>query len=416
MLLHKTGVHGARATERMILMVTAMSSLGGWLYRLALPLDVLRVTHSAEGTALMYTLEFVPYMVLGPLAGKVADRVNRRHIIIGVQVAAALWAGAFGLLRSDPGGIIDLFVFGGILSSSQVFIQPAFSGLIPTLVSRDRIGTINARIQSIQSVLMAVGPAFGALVAVGLGVQNAVLLDGLSFGLAAGLLALIRKSSAPPSNAQFSEATPSGSLWQYLKGRPDLLYGIFLFAGTNFGLMAIEGNILFIVSQSLSLPRALAGTVLGTGGLGALLGSLVSARVRSRGTVGRIVVLSMALAGLLTIAVAMTNWILLSIAWALVNCLVSIIVVTWLTFQQETVPKGILGRLTAAGAMISFAAIPAGAIVGAYLVGRDGGLLLLVLVAGGVQIVAAGIGYRSKLWNADTIATPTPEGVRSPSS
>jgi len=124
------------------------------------------------------------------------------------------------------------------------------------------------------------------------------------------------------------------------------------------------------------------------------------------------VVLSMAMAGVLTVIIATASWIVLVVAWALVSGLVSIIVVAWLTYQEQTIPVTMIGRVTAIGTMASFIAIPAGAIVGGYLypVGRYGGLVSLALVAGGIQVVSAGIGYRSPLWHAD-LPRPTLEAV-----
>lgn len=400
-----------RMNEGIILLAFGVSSLGAWLYRLALPLAVLRITHSAQETALMYTLEFVPYIVLGPLAGRVADRVDRRGLVIGVQAAMALWSGIFGLMLTHSRlGIVELFVFGAILSCGQVFFQPGFYGLLAGMVSPKRLGLVNARIQIVQSLLTAGGPAFGAMMAVDWGVPNAVLLDGASFGLAAALLIGLRFHAAKTSGDELStgDTTVDLPVRQYLKERPDLLYGILLFAGTNFGLMAIESNILFIVAHDLRLSRTLAGLSLGIGGVGALVGSLVSTYIRA--PVGRVVVVAMAMAGVLTVIIAADSWVVLVVAWALVSGLVSIIVVAWLTYQEQTIPVTMIGRVTAIGTMASFIAIPAGAIVGGYLVGRHGGLVSLALVAGGIQVVSAGIGYRSPLWHADS-SRPTLEAV-----
>lgn len=279
------------------------------------------------------------------------------------------------------------------------FFQPGFNGLLPTVVSRERLGLVNARIQTIQSVFTAVGPAVGSMAAVGLGLRNAMWLDGGAFALAAILFLGLRRMPVIASNeSPLTNGFTPENIWQYLKNRPDLLYGILLFAGTNFGLMAIESNIIFIVARYLALPQVLAGVVLGFGDLGAVVGSLVATWFVRRAYIGRIVVFSMAIAGLLTLAIAIANWIILAMAWCLVSAVVSVIVVVWLTFQEQTVPSEFLGRLTALGTMASFAAIPAGAIVGGYFIGAQGNLLALALVAGGVQTTAAGIGSLSPLW------------------
>ena len=75
---------------RLLFGAAVVSMSGDWLYKLALPLLVLQLTGSAVQTAVVYSLEYLPYLLFAPVSGVMADRYDRRLLLIGTGVAATV--------------------------------------------------------------------------------------------------------------------------------------------------------------------------------------------------------------------------------------------------------------------------------------------------------------------------------------
>ena len=131
-----------------------VSTAGDWLYRLALPLLVLEMTGSALGTALVYTLEHLPYLLFAVLGGVIADRANRRSLLIRTDIVAAVLIGLLAILvwlRAVEVWMVYAAAF--LLSASRPLYHAAFQGLIPRLIAADRLAHANSRLQATQSGL-----------------------------------------------------------------------------------------------------------------------------------------------------------------------------------------------------------------------------------------------------------------------
>lgn len=391
--------------HHLILTAMSVSSAGDWLYRLALPIMVLKLTGSANATAAMYMMEFAPYIVLGPMAGAIADRVNRKVLLVMLQVLATLISGVIAIIVMQDWVSFGLLLgIGALLASTQVFFYPALQGLIKSSVPPAQLASLNARLQSIQSLFGVIGPAFGAAIVTFFGVSGAVVLDAISFLIAALVLAFVsyEKRSA---NAQAKEPESISRMIvggvKYLRTNRPLLAGIFLFGGANFGLMMMQSNLIYVVLQYLHTSNLITGIVLGCGGIGAIVGAAIASRINQKVKPGKAILLSILGTGLLTCAMLVQSWVFLAIMWACISVLISVIVVTWMSYQQRNVPSEMLGRVSSIGRMVSYLAIPFGAMTGGFLVGNFQSLLLLAVVAGGAQVLTAILGRFSPLWNVE---------------
>lgn len=102
-----------------------ISSIGDWVYRFAVPVLVLRLTGSPLATAFTYVVELVPYVVIGPFAGLVADRLPRRRIMILCDSASAVVAALPALLaRADHPPIAALYAVALLLACIRPFYFP----------------------------------------------------------------------------------------------------------------------------------------------------------------------------------------------------------------------------------------------------------------------------------------------------
>lgn len=164
-----------------------VSLVGSAVTTVVLPLVVYEATGSAAQTGVLFALRVVPYLLFGVLAGPLADRGDRRRLIIGgnllqgLLVATIPVAHLFGALT-----VAQVYVVGLLSATVFVFADAAVFGAVPALVGTDRLAAANGLLGSISSGAEIVGPTIGGFLAATIGATNAVWLDAA------------RVSSSPP--------------------------------------------------------------------------------------------------------------------------------------------------------------------------------------------------------------------------
>jgi len=181
---------------RFVLAAQLLSALGSWLLILAAPYYVLQATHSAAASALAFAAESAPAVLVGPLAGVLVDRIDRRQAMIHADVAR-VGAVLLMLLALDPGQLWALFLGLAIESVFTQLAQPARSALLPQIVGRGAdLSACNA-LAGAGLAAIGVGAApLGGLLYAAFGFQAAVLADAASYGLSALLLLAVHPRGA----------------------------------------------------------------------------------------------------------------------------------------------------------------------------------------------------------------------------
>lgn len=173
-----------------------VSDAGDWLLFIALPLLVLRLTGSAFGTSVAFLLEILPAIALSPVAGRLADRLPRRPLLVVVTLAQAAALTPLLLVRTADELPLVFAVIAAQSALVAVF-EPAKNAVLPTLVGRERILSANALVGLNGDLGRLVGgPIGGVLFALG-GIQVVVLADLATYLVAAALVATLPGSRAP---------------------------------------------------------------------------------------------------------------------------------------------------------------------------------------------------------------------------
>jgi predicted MFS family arabinose efflux permease len=170
-----------------------ISDAGDWLLLIALPIVVFQLTGSALGTSAAFAAELGPGIALAPLAGRVADAVDRRALLIGVSMLQGVALLPLLLVHGGDGLAIVYAVIMAQASLATLF-DPAKNALLATLVEPHRRVSANA--------LMGLGSAMGRLVGGPLGglllaagsLRTVVIADALSFAVAALLIARVGRA------------------------------------------------------------------------------------------------------------------------------------------------------------------------------------------------------------------------------
>ncbi|MDQ6726872.1 MAG: MFS transporter [Actinomycetota bacterium] len=178
-----------------------VSNIGSWLQTVAVGVLVTALTGQARWTGLVAAAAFVPIGVLSPVGGAIADRVDRRRLLLGTTVGetafATLLAVLVGTGHATPIGV-TLIVFGGGCMTALGF--PAYQAILPDLVDReDLLGA--SSLSMVQFNLgRVVGPALAGVVLVAGSYTWAFALNAVSYGAVLVALLIVRLPPPAPSD------------------------------------------------------------------------------------------------------------------------------------------------------------------------------------------------------------------------
>jgi MFS family permease len=204
------------------------SNTGSWVQNLTIPYVLYQLTNSAFWVGFATFAQFVPVMVLGPIAGSIADRFDRRRILLATQSAMAvaalsLWAAwASGVRSLAP--ILALVALSGVLAGLNI---PSWQAFVNDLVPREDLLSA-VTLNSLQfNAARAFGPAIAGVLLATVGPTLAFLVNGLSFVFV--LVALLLVRTRPPARTvplsggfirQFGRAV------RYTRSQPGIVVGM----------------------------------------------------------------------------------------------------------------------------------------------------------------------------------------------
>ncbi|MGW5680312.1 MFS transporter, partial [Streptomyces sp. NPDC003860] len=259
-----------------------VSNTGDWIFRFALPVLVLQLTGSAVSTALTYAVEFIPFVVIGLFSGVVADRSDRRKLMIACDVVSALLVTGVGILCLTDPPVWLVMAAAFFLGCVRPFSFPAFQALITERVAAERRASMNAWVQSADGTLAMLGPVAGVAVVTLLGPTVASFTNATSFTLAALLVSATSVTAAGPRllaslrTACRSLVPDSLAALRLIKTDRSMLWATVLLTLSNFTFPAAAANLVYIVAgPDGDVPASLA-VVSAALGLGAVLGAVAA--------------------------------------------------------------------------------------------------------------------------------------------
>lgn len=189
-------IPGARA----LIGASAASQIGNWLYNAALLGYVYSATRSAVWVGAATICRLVPYVLLGPFGGAVADHYRRRTVLLAGDVLRMLVMAALAVTVASAG--VGCWVRG----------EPAAMALLPRLVGETRLGPANALLHTVQDLGILIGPAIGAILLAVAPAWIAFLANGATFATSALLISTMRPDAAPAGGRASGVAQLAGGL------------------------------------------------------------------------------------------------------------------------------------------------------------------------------------------------------------
>jgi Na+/melibiose symporter-like transporter len=280
-----------------------ISETGDWLLAIGLPVYVYQLTGSALQTSGLFIAEFLPAVAIGSVAGVFVDRWDRKRTMIVASGAQALVL--LPLLAVHSSSEVWLVYVVALLESvlAQFFI-PANSAMLPTLVDEDRVLTANSVIGVSNSLTRLVGAPAGGLVIGIWGAGAVVLLDAVTFGLAAVLIASIAVPGRVRTVAAADIQGTVSVVREWVEGLRLIRRTRTLFALLFIGGMSSLAQGIFLVLYVVFIFRVVhggateVGWIRGVQALGGLGGSLLVGAFGSRVPPARLLAFSLVAFGL----------------------------------------------------------------------------------------------------------------------
>jgi len=386
---------------RRYLAARTLSISGSIVTLVALPVLVYRLSDSASLTAFVTLLEALPYALFGLFAGALADRWDRRRVMVTADVLDAALLLSVPLAHwLDMLTIAHLMAVAFAVPAVSVFFDGANFAALPTLVGRAQVAKANSVITSASTSVELVVPS---LVGISLAVMHPSLLlglDALSFLASAALIRAI----ARPLRA--AERVQGPTTMRVVLA--DIRVGLrFLVRHAGVRTMTVIGTLQCIVGGGFValvvvwFDRTLDigtqgwrfGVTWSSWSLGALAASLLLPRLLDRMQPARITLLALPCSAVLgVVTVSMTAWPLAAACLAAWSSAYTLVVINSISYRQVVTPDELLGRVNTAGRMLSWGmGWPMGAALAGVVAGQVGVRPTLVGLAclGAVAVAVA---------------------------
>ncbi|WP_353707739.1 MFS transporter [Cellulosimicrobium sp. ES-005] len=352
---------------------STVSNLADGVLKVALPLVAVRYTDSPALVAGLTFALTLPWLLFALPAGALADRLDRRHAMIGANVGRALLVVALAAvaLVPDAGSIAVLYVVAFGVGVTETLYDTAAQSILPQVVPRTALPRANGRLYAAElTANQFVGPPLGGLL-VAAGAAVAFGLPGALWAIAVGLLVGLPGSYRPERTTRTTLRADIAEGLRFLWHDRILRTLALMVGGINFASNAAFAIfVLYAVGPDspLGLSEPAYGVLLTTTAVGAFAGSFVAERVVA--LVGR--ARSLALTVLSTVALvgvpAVTTdaWVIGAV-YAVGGAGIAVWNVVTVSLRQRITPDALLGRLNSCYRLVAWGTMPLGAAVGGAL-------------------------------------------------
>jgi MFS family permease len=275
----------------------AASASGTWFQNLAASILVFRLTHSPFLLGVLNFANFVPVLVLAPWAGSVADRYDRRRVLLATQIVAAALSGILaGLAWGGLARVWVVIVFALGLGVLSAFSAPTSMALVGGLVPLEHLGSAVALNSMTFNLARAIGPVLAGVSVSTLGIPASFAINSASYLLL--VLGVLVVRPAERSRASRAETRLRESL-RLVRSQPELLALLLIVTAVGFGSDPVNTEAPAF-ARAFGRPDTEAGFIIGAFGAGAVAAAFLLAG-RVTGSRRRMVLtLSMLGAGMVT--------------------------------------------------------------------------------------------------------------------
>ena len=344
----------------MLVIGQIVSLFGNAILRFALPMYILLESGSPELMGRVLALSVIPMIIISPFGGVLADRVNKKRLIVFLDFFTAggafiyLWA--IGSLSIVPITIVMLM----LLIAINSMMSSATDSSYPLIVPKEELVRANSTAMAVNTLAMLLGPMLGGILLIEFGLTALLIVGGVCFALAATMELFIRipkvKQEAAGGLIKVIMKDMSDALRFAVKKQPimaKILLVIILFqlVVSSFGLIGVP----VLITQYLSLDGRMAGIAAGIMGAGGIVGGIVSGILGQRVRIQKahwmifavgLFLIPFGLVFLLSTPVIVAYIVLTAMMFGAMGA-VTLFTIQLMTFTQQISPPELLGKMIA---------------------------------------------------------------------
>jgi MFS family permease len=262
----------------------ATSVAGTWMQITAQAWLVLTLTNSATDLGIALSLQTLPILLFGTYGGLIADRVDRRRLMMWLESSMALQALVLGVLTIS--GVIrfwEVCVLASILGLHSAFESPARQSFVREVAGREHLQNAISWAAIAQNTGRIIGPAIGGLLITYFGTGECFLVNGVSFGVAVYALFTLDMSTLRSAESTDRAKGQLREGFQYVRKTPNLAIPLAMMAVVGTFALEFQVTIPSLVKTTFHQGAAGYGYINAAQGVGAIVGGLV---VATRGKAG----------------------------------------------------------------------------------------------------------------------------------
>ncbi|MGE6343698.1 MFS transporter [Bacillus mycoides] len=267
-----------------------VSIFGSSIYSFALGLYVLQITGSALNFAITLILGTIPMIVMNPFAGVIADKVDKKKLVICMDLLNGGLLIAVYIVSSNYG--LNLFIIYAttfLMSVFTTFFGIGLEAAKPNIVSKERLMSINSISKIIDSVSLILGPMLGGIVFAVLDIKTFIIINGISFILSGISILFIHfklfeyniNDGCSKREINFIKDIKEG--FSYLIEKESLKNTFSILTSLNFFLgFAVTVPLPYIINTVLNLSSKQFGMIQGTFPVGMIIGAILVKKITNR--------------------------------------------------------------------------------------------------------------------------------------
>jgi MFS family permease len=354
-----------------------VSNLGSSFTQWAVPLLVFQLTHSAVSLGIATAATFLPYLLFGLPIGAWMDRVDRKRAMIALDCINTVVILSIPLV-AQFGHLSVWWIYAVTFIQSTVFIafQAGEFAAIPSLVSTDDLVTANGRIQATYSAAQVCGPLLAGALLSFFPLAWVMAFDAGSFAISAVSLTLVGRSFNVTTEEPKQATTILHDVREglrYVLSHPILRNISIMMALINFVGATTYAQLVLFATERLDASKFQVGILFAAGSAGVVVTGLLAGRLRRHFSFTALAMTSLMLMGGCTIVFAGMRWFWAAVPlWAAAGGLGILFNINTGSLRQAIVPNHLLSRVLSIAAVLAWSAIPAGALLGGWVVHATG--------------------------------------------
>lgn len=370
-----------------------VSLIGSSIYSFAMGLYILSTTGSGLYFSITIALGVIPKIIFGPISGVVADRVNRKKMVITMDLLSGIVVIAlFALSSFDSLRLIYIYISTFLIATCTIFSETPMEASIPNLVDEKKLTKVTSLNQAVLSISSIAGPSIGGVVFALIDIRLFLLINGLSF-IFAGLMDIFldfkvknkihgvdqKTNQESDEKHAFFEDLKEGiayiksQTWLVVLGSFTVFLNMFFIIGITVTVPYVAVNIWHLSSNQLGILEAMFP-------LGMLIGTVISLLIPEAKSIYKRMMICIAVAsigmlftGILTCNLIITldtsSYFIISIILFIILAICSVLYnIPFFVSLQKNVPNEMLGRVRSVILTFVTGLTPVGAVIGGALV------------------------------------------------